>query len=338
MTSRHVRLALISIGLASVFTLLVAEAFVRLFALAPPLESEYGKNVPDTYLPYKPRPNSVTRGGYRHNSFGFRDVEHTLAKPPGVFRILGLGDSFTYGGLTPFESSYLYRLETMLNSRPGEHPKVEIIKAGISRFWPLPERLLLEHYGVGFAPDLILVGFLPNDVIDTLYGLDAVTVDKSGYLVTQDAKQLGSLGTLLYERCHLCRMFLRTYVGYRIKWKYSPDYVAVFRSNGAHEKQWQEIENEYEKMLTIAARLPARVVLINIPQKGPWTEMHSYPGQRLGAWAERHGAGLVDILPAMKRASGRGPLYLEEGHCTPRGYGVIGEEVYAYLTANHLVP
>ena len=62
------------------------------------------------------------------------------------------------------------------------------------------------------------------------------------------------------------------------------------------------------------------------------------PGAEAGRVGRAPRGGLVDILPAMKRASGSGPLYLEEGHCTPRGYGVIGEEVYAYLTANHLVP
>jgi hypothetical protein len=90
---------------------------------------------------------------------GFRDVEHAREKPSGVFRILGLGDSFTYGALSPFEKSYLYRLEEALNRRPGTHPRVEIIKAGVSRYFPEPERILLEHYGVPFSPDLILVGF-----------------------------------------------------------------------------------------------------------------------------------------------------------------------------------
>ncbi len=44
---------------------------------------------------------------------------------------------------------------------------MEIIKAGIPRFFPRPERLLLEHEGHTFQPDLILVGFVPNDVMDT---------------------------------------------------------------------------------------------------------------------------------------------------------------------------
>jgi hypothetical protein len=37
----------------------------------------------------------------RTNSAGFRDVEHAIPKPPGAFRILGLGDSFTLASVRP---------------------------------------------------------------------------------------------------------------------------------------------------------------------------------------------------------------------------------------------
>jgi hypothetical protein len=80
----------------------------------------------------------------RHSSWGARDVEHPTAKPPGVFRILGLGDSFTYGVGAAFEDTYLAMLENLLDARPGNHPRVEIIKAGIPRFFTEPERLLLQ--------------------------------------------------------------------------------------------------------------------------------------------------------------------------------------------------
>jgi hypothetical protein len=339
-SSRRLRLSLITIAVGLFVGLLTAEAAVRVFDLASPVASEYDQNVPDPHLPFKPRPMSVTgtMQEYRHNSVGFRDVEHAPAKPANVFRILGLGDSFTYGGLTDFETSYLYRLEEMINARPGSHPKVEIIKAGISRFWPLPERLLLEHYGVSYSPDLVLVGFLPNDVIDTLFGIDAVTVDESGYLMTDEAAALGRLGTVLYVRSHLARLVLETYVAYRISRKYAADWDAIYRANGRHEEQWKEVEAEYGKMVTIAGRLPARLVIVNIPHRGPWTEKHAYPGNRLSAWAASNGAGFVDVLPWMMRESGGKPLYLEEGHCTVEGYGVIARAIYEYLTVNHMVP
>ena len=194
---------LISLGIG----LLIAEMILRVFHLAPPLVTQYGNNVPDPYLPYKPKPMSVSSGRsstdefdyeYRHNSFGFRDIEHSLGKDNDTFRIIGLGDSFTYGAGVGFEETYLYQLEKMLNDRQGNRPRIEIIKAGIPRYFPEPERILLEKYGMNYSPDLILVGFLPNDVIDTYLGIDAVVVHKSGYLTTRESKEIGKFGMLLY--------------------------------------------------------------------------------------------------------------------------------------------
>ena len=66
-----------------------------------------------------------------------------------------------------FEETYLSRLERMLDATPGLAGRVEIVKGGQSRYWTEPERLLLELVGVHYQPDLILVGFTPNDVTDT---------------------------------------------------------------------------------------------------------------------------------------------------------------------------
>ena len=186
----------------------ILEIAIRVLHLAPPPDSQYGDNVPDEFLPYKPRPFSTVSGRsstdefnyvYTHNSFGFRDVEHSLEKRDGVFRILGLGDSFAYGAGAKFEETFFFRLEQMLNQREGEHPKVEIIKAGMSRFFPEPERLLLQHHGLKYNPDLVIVAFGPNDIIDTYLGMEAVTIDKSGYLKTREAAQLGSMGTFFFS-------------------------------------------------------------------------------------------------------------------------------------------
>jgi lysophospholipase L1-like esterase len=92
-------------------------------------------------------------------------------------------------------------------------------------------------------------------------------------------------------------------------------------------------------MAAIVREIDARLLLVHIPQKGPWREMHRYPAERLGGWAEKNGVGLVDVLPAMAEASGGKPLYYElDGHCTPEGYGVVAQAIFHHMTAHRLVP
>src|SRR5262245_19193758 len=89
---------------AVMLTLAGLEVATRLCGLGPPATAMRGY-APDPALPFMLRPNSsgVTeiadgyRFAYRHNSLGFRDREHAVHKPPGTLRVVGLGDSFTYG-------------------------------------------------------------------------------------------------------------------------------------------------------------------------------------------------------------------------------------------------
>jgi hypothetical protein len=334
------------LGLIAGFVVL--EGAVRSFAIAPAIEPQHGDFTRAGDLPYSRKPLSRQTGrnttdefdyDYRHNSLGFRDVEHESVKGEGIFRILGLGDSFTYGVGAAFEDTYLFLLEKMLNERSGSHPRIEIIKVGIPRYFPETQRMLLEKYGLQFDPDLILVGFLPNDVIDTYFGLDAVVVDADGYLKSRPAAELGWLGAEVYRRCHVCRAILRQYATWQVGRRYRPRSDEIYQDGGFHEPDWKQIEHEYDKMAAISASIGSELVVVHIPQRGPWTNKHRYPASRLSAWVEQRNAGFIDLLPAMERASADARLYYEkDGHCTPAGHAVIAGELYRRFTEEHLVP
>jgi len=111
-------------------TLAALAGALRLFDLAPPVPTLYGDNVRDERIVFRREPHSVQRQKnpsgeleveYAHNSLGFRDTEHSIEKPPGTFRIVAVGDSFTYGVGASFEETYLRRVEQQLEARPGVH-------------------------------------------------------------------------------------------------------------------------------------------------------------------------------------------------------------------------
>lgn len=321
---------------------------IRCIHLAPPLDSQYSTYVNDDYLPYKPAPLSRVNGrsptnefdyDYTHNSQGFRDVEHVLDKPPGVFRILGLGDSFTYGIGTAYQETYLVQLETTLNARSGKHPRVEIIKAGIPAYYPTPERLLLEHYGAAYQPDLIIIGFLPNDVTDMHLGPGFRVVTESGFLSTCEAAKIGGLGTFLYLHSHISRILLQRYINFQLHRNYPTQMENIYHVNGMYEAAWQQLEKEYEAIHSIVLSLDATMLIVHIPQKGPWHSHHDYPSQRIGSWSEQRRVEFVDILPEMKHAANHEDLYYrKDGHCRPAGYAMIAKRLYEYLIRNHLIP
>ena len=138
----------------------------------------------------------------RTNNLGFRGRDHEFEKPPGVFRIVFIGDSFTFGAAAGEGATYPDRIEAALGARAGSE-RVEAVNLGMHRYWPEPEALMLEHYGLRYSPDLVIVGVLPNDFVDTRVGSAAVTVSR-GYLVTSRAqRRLGAVGMWLYLNSHV---------------------------------------------------------------------------------------------------------------------------------------
>jgi lysophospholipase L1-like esterase len=331
MTRNSIKTSLIYTVSVGVFIILVLEGLVRLIGIAPPLNTQHNYYVPDPYLPYKLLPASKISGKesefefeYEHNSLGFRDRDHSIEKPEGMFRILGLGDSFTYGVGAAFEDTYLYNLERMLNNRKHEHPEIEIIKCGVPRFFPEPERLLLEHYGLNYDPDLVLIGLLPNDIIDTHLGLDAVKVSDNGYLITNATSEITNR---LYTNSHIFRIIFQKFFSHN-----NPSEIEKVNAE-------KKIKEEYLKMVKLANQIDAKIVLIHIPQRGPWDDNARGIASRFAEWSSLHNIPFIDVLPAMEKASQNQVLYWKkDGHCNAAGYRVIAETIFSHLVENNLVP
>jgi hypothetical protein len=100
------------------------------------------------------------------NAKGLRDVEHSYDKPRGHFRILGLGDSYTFGYGVSWSDCYLTILKRRLN---GNSQPIEVINAGCPRWGTADELIFLTMEGVKYQPDLVLLAFHDNDVTDTSF-------------------------------------------------------------------------------------------------------------------------------------------------------------------------
>jgi hypothetical protein len=102
---------------------------------------------------------------YHINSRGWKDVEHELAKAPGVVRVLFLGDSYT-AGIVPLEETYP-RIVQGLFKKSG-FPEVEIISMGVGGWGTDQELEALRREGVEYQPDFVVYQFSPNDLGNNL--------------------------------------------------------------------------------------------------------------------------------------------------------------------------
>jgi hypothetical protein len=100
------------------------------------------------------------------NSRGLRDVEHTLAKPQGVYRIAVLGDSYAEAMQVEREETFWARLPAALeHCGLASGKRIETLNFGVSGFGTAQELLTLRERAWAYAPDLVLLAFYPgNDV------------------------------------------------------------------------------------------------------------------------------------------------------------------------------
>lgn len=100
----------------------------------------------------------------RTNQDGLRGPrEYARPKPEDTYRIMLLGDSQTFGQGVEFEETYGQVLETALRARVPDRP-IEVINTGVGGYNLYQEAAYLEHTGVSYEPDLILVLFIQNDL------------------------------------------------------------------------------------------------------------------------------------------------------------------------------
>lgn len=101
----------------------------------------------------------------RINSHGLRDYEYGYAKPPGTFRILALGDSYTEAFQFELDRTWTKLLEQALNAQEDGW-RYQVINAGRSGMGTTHEYLFYQDKGYKYHADLVLLLFIENDFQD----------------------------------------------------------------------------------------------------------------------------------------------------------------------------
>ena len=97
------------------------------------------------------------------NRSGWREEELPRKKAKGTLRVLGLGDSVMFGWGVEIAERYFDVLEGVLNAR---YPEVrwESVALAVPGYNLAMEVEVLRRYGLAYEPDIIVYGYVPNDL------------------------------------------------------------------------------------------------------------------------------------------------------------------------------
>ena len=178
-------------ALLGVALFLAGEAGLRLGGI-----DYFNSGTPDMDLGWSNRPEAEgwfrkenPAGVYvRINRYGMNDIMHSEAKPPGVYRVAVLGNSYTEAFHVPREEAYWHVLEQQLNRcLPPGRQRVEVLNFGVSGYGTAQSLLLLEKRVWAFSPDLVILGFLTGG--DVWYNhRELQKMDQAPYFTLRDGK------------------------------------------------------------------------------------------------------------------------------------------------------
>jgi len=159
------------------------------------------------------------------NSLGLRDDrEYALEKKPNTFRILVLGDSVTFGHGAIYETSYPYLLERQLRKwRPDVD--WQVWNAAVPGYNTSQELAQLLELGPAYKPDLVIIGFFNNDLMDNF---DVVPANR---LATLESDMMSFVKRHVYS----LELYKRIYLALQWKLSASDEYRKRLEHLGTEE-------------------------------------------------------------------------------------------------------
>ncbi|MCC7367449.1 MAG: hypothetical protein IT306_03445 [Chloroflexi bacterium] len=299
------------------------------------------------------------------NSKGLRGAEIDYPKPPGEYRILVTGDSFTFAEQVNQDETFAQRLEDRLNAeQPGLTYRV--LNAGSNGWATANEAVYLTKEGVRFKPDVVIVAvYLGNDISDNYRRVATLQNAVQADLALRGADAFDGPRRIL-RKSELYTVF-ESGVLAKLPWwgddggSASGDRRAPRTLEEAQEA-WAISENLLDRMRDVSESQGARFVVMVVPsatavaQRGG-TAVRETDDEEDGesgddikpGFEDPHGTLAqitdhsnllaLDLLQDMRRADNRVKerLYFRQNaHWTAAGHAVAADELYQFLSENGL--
>lgn len=303
------------------------------------------------------------------NTDGLRDVQHGEKKG---YRILGLGDSFTFGTGLELDDTYLSIMERSLNTNVASSTPIEIVKAGVPGYGTDQELTYLKTKGMSYKPDMVVVGFcVPNDPDDSIQEKDTVV---DGFLVSQKSAAIVKINPLFEIKAFLRKnVYAYSFIINRLK--ASPiTRKAISDSKlgkNVFEKELQFYRKDYSehtkeaweqtyglirdlKRLTEGNSIAFSIVLIptrmQVDDRQRDAVMRQFgirpedcdvskPTRIISSFLESEGINYIDLTGFIKEriSGGRNLYFILDGHWNAEGASTAGNAIASHILKSGLL-
>jgi lysophospholipase L1-like esterase len=274
---------------------------------------------------------------WTRNIFAARSSHETIRKPPGVRRIVVVGDSYTFGALIPdTDSIWTSHLERQL-SRHATDGKLEVINLARNGFTTANEAEMMRRLGWQFDPDLVIVQYLANDVLRS----------ESNFR-HDDERTLVPVRRLLpatFLEGAVRSSALLAYVRQRLRaLEIKPTHLRYIEYYREGEKGWDQLRLGLREIGDSARARGVPVVFAIFPvfPPGEWGT-DDYPlrdvHEQVAHVARAAGMQILDVTPAFVAEGGdwqRWWVTPFDGHPNTEGHAIIARYIAGVLDSVHV--
>ncbi len=266
---------------------------------------------------------------YRINSQGFRGPETDKEKAEGVFRILTLGDSVTFGmGVYDTERIYPALLEQTLNRKGDDRYRYEVLNPSAPGYNTVQQLNYLKHLGLQYQPDLVLVGVCLNDW-DQPAEITEQGVFTEGDVEDNFLKSMMRQSYLLNSLSILTQKALYLVVGRQVDFK---DEIVKY-------KGWDTLKTSLREIAAIGDEKGFPVVAVVFPTRSQLRPRDDYPAPQADLRQSFPGKApkLLDLYPDLKNATDH-DLYVDWVgiHLSEYGHRITADRIATALCAEFI--
>ena len=302
--------------------------------------------VPDDELGWRLRPSTqafFADTPVTINEQGWRGEILEKDKPDSTFRILFLGDSVTFGHAVA-EDSALFPYRTGRNLSTKLDRPVETINFGVPAYMTWQELLLLKREGLRYEPDLVVLGFVLNDVAEKL-DYSFWQEDKLRSLAAASWIARWSRRSALVWAAQVIGRRLR--IGHiDLSAKQVEDVKRLIHdaNKPVVHQAWQDTFSALDDMIAFCQAHDLPLLIVAFPFRFQLDDPDglALPQRQLEGYAHQRGLPYLDLLPPLAEVARQDPLspdslFLDIDHLSVLGHDVVTQLLASFISEHHLL-
>ena len=280
--------------------------------------------VPDAELLWRLDPHMT--GSLATNKLGIRDTSYNAAADK---KILLLGDSVSWGHAMKFvEEVYPQVLQMQLNEAGGR--TVEVINAAVPGYSTFQQLKYLQMEGVKLDPDLIILQFCLNDVVERYTTVVAYGGPSSFMGVDTRQSVRGAYGRLVRHSRAVETILRWAQHQARDRQAYKVMNLAQDTLPAELEEAWALTLSELDGIRDVARSRGIDLLIAIMPYRFQFEDPQrlNQPQRVLVQYAKKNNVGAVDLLPLMAgfvRQNPKVALFQDANHLSPEGHQFVAK-------------